>query len=72
MPQELVKSLAAFTGQIVIGGTFSGAEGVWYLVRITAGGNQSSARFGYSKDGGASWFPTNCVSIQPSRSACGT
>lgn len=43
------------------GGTFDGAQGLWYLVEITVSGDQNSARFGFSKDNGTSWFPTNCV-----------
>ncbi len=44
------------TGAITSGGTFNGAEGVWYLVEITKQGNQTNAEFQYSKDNGTSWF----------------
>lgn len=46
------------TGVLTSGGTFTGAEGLWYLVEIVTAGTQSTARFRYSKDGGISWFPT--------------
>jgi len=49
------------TGSVATGGTFTGAQGVWYLLAITVAGNQSTARFGYSKDNGTSWFPGSCT-----------
>jgi len=49
------------TGTITSGGTFSGANGVWYLVAITVAGDQATARLGYSKDNGTSWFPADCT-----------
>jgi len=49
------------TGILTSGGTFSGANGVWYLIAVTVAGDQATARFGYSKDNGASWFPTDCT-----------
>lgn len=49
------------TGSVTSGGTFTGAQGVWYLVAITVAGNQTAARFGYSKDNGTSWFPGSCT-----------
>jgi len=48
------------TGDVISGGTFSGAAGVWYLVDITLAGTETSARFRYSKDNGISWFPSGC------------
>jgi hypothetical protein len=49
------------TADIVPGGDFNGAEGVWYLIEITQAGNEGNALFGYSKDRGLSWFPTDCT-----------
>ena len=46
---------------LIPGGDYTGAEGQWYLVAITVSGNQSNAKFGFSKDNGTSWFPNNCV-----------
>jgi hypothetical protein len=48
------------TGALNSGGTFSGPEGVWYLVEIVSGGNENNSRFCYSKDNGISWFPAGC------------
>jgi len=48
------------TGAVTSGGTFSGAEGLWYLVEVVQAGNETSARFCYSKDNGISWSPTGC------------
>ena len=57
---SLAKQVTAFgsTGPVTSGGIFNGSTGVWYLVEIVTAGNQTSARFRYSKDNGTSWFPT--------------
>ncbi len=44
------------SGILASGGTFTGAEGVWYLVEIDAAGDETSATFRYSKDSGTSWM----------------
>ncbi|MGD2115250.1 MAG: hypothetical protein PVG07_09370, partial [Acidobacteriota bacterium] len=44
-------------------GTFTGAEGVWYLVEITTAGNENNAAFRYSKDNGISFFPEQSVGV---------
>lgn len=49
------------TGALTAGGTFTGAEGVWYLVEITVAGNENNASFHYSKDNGISFFPEQSV-----------
>ena len=46
------------TGVLTSGGSYSGADGTWYLVGIVTAGDQSTALFRYSKDNGISWFPT--------------
>ena len=46
------------TGSLTAGGLFNGSTGVWFLVEIVTTGDQTSARFRYSKDNGTSWFPT--------------
>lgn len=43
------------TGTATSGGTFTGTDGFWYLVEIVAGGNETQARFAYSKDNGLTW-----------------
>jgi predicted CXXCH cytochrome family protein len=45
------------TGSVSSGGTFSGPEGVWYLIEVSQAGTQATARFQYSKDNGISFFP---------------
>ena len=54
------KQTTAFgsTGNLLSGGQFNGSTGVWFLIEVIATGNQTSARFRYSKDNGTSWFPT--------------
>jgi predicted CXXCH cytochrome family protein len=44
------------TGTIASQGTFSGAEGVWYLLEIDGAGSQADATFRWSKDNGISWM----------------
>ena len=44
------------TGVLTSGGTYSGANGAWYLIEIQTAGNQSTAVFRYSKDNGTSWM----------------
>lgn len=39
------------TGTVTTGGTFTGANGLWYLVE-----SQTNTTFRWSKDGGVSWF----------------
>ena len=56
---SMLTTLGSVNG-LTPGGTFSGAQGTWYLVEIVQGGNQSAARFCYSKDNGISWFPSGC------------
>jgi len=46
------------SGSVTAGGTFSGGQGVWYLLEIVTAGDEATARFRYSKDNGTSWFPT--------------
>jgi len=62
------------TGTIATGGTFSGADGVWYLIDVTAQGSATTARYRFSKDNGASWFPSGCVvgSVGTCRTATST
>ncbi len=45
------------TGSVSSGGSFSGPEGVWYLIEVSQAGTQATARFQYSKDNGISFFP---------------
>lgn len=45
------------TGTLSSGGAFTGPQGVWYLVEITQAGDETSARFQFSKDNGTSFFP---------------
>jgi hypothetical protein len=52
---------AGGTGTLSAGGEFTGAAGLWYLVDITLPGNESGARFRYSKDSGISWTPVDCT-----------
>lgn len=49
------------TGTLASGGTFSGAEGLWYLIEIQEGADEANATFCYSKDTGISWFPSGCT-----------
>jgi hypothetical protein len=42
-------------GAVTPGGTFTGPEGVWYLIEITTDGDETTAEFRYSKDNGISW-----------------
>jgi len=49
------------TGTLATSGTFSGPDGVWYLIDVTANGSATSALYRYSKDNGTSWFPTGCT-----------
>jgi len=49
------------TGTVAAGGTFTGAEGVWYLIEISTGGNENNSQFRYSKDNGISFFPAQAV-----------
>jgi len=62
-PAKQVSTLGS-TGLVTSGGSFSGSNGVWYLVEIVTAGNQTSARFRYSKDNGTSWFPTPPAALQ--------
>lgn len=59
------KQTTAFgsTGTLTSGGLFNGSTGVWFLVEIVTAGNQTNARFRYSKDNGTSWFPTAPASL---------
>jgi predicted CXXCH cytochrome family protein len=61
-PTEKITALGS-TGDVTSGGTFTGVEGVWYLIEISQAGNQASARFRYSKDNGVSWFPEQDVGV---------
>ncbi len=47
------------TGSVTSGGIFSGATAAWYLVEIQTAGNETTAKFRYSKDNGTSWFASN-------------
>lgn len=55
------------TGVLTSGGDFTGSVGVWYVIEITAGGDNqpgTAAKFGYSKDNEQTWFgcdPGVCV-----------
>ncbi len=48
------------SGALAASGTFSGPNGVWYLIEIVKAGSQSTAEICYSKDNGTSWRPTGC------------
>lgn len=54
-PPRPVTALGS-TGALSSGGTFTGPQGVWYLVEITQAGNETTARFHFSKDNGTSFF----------------
>jgi len=49
-PPERITSLGS-TGQVTVGGTYTGAGGSSYLIEITI----ANAHFRYSKDGGSTW-----------------
>lgn len=55
-PAQKVTVLGS-TGDVTSGGTFSGAAGLWYLVEITTAGDETGAKFRFSKDNGISWTP---------------
>ncbi len=44
------------TGSVASQGTFSGADGMWYLLEIDGAGDQTSATFRWSKDNGGTWM----------------
>lgn len=54
-PPERLTALGS-TGILASGGTFTGGEGVWYLVEIDGAGDENTATFRYSKDNGTSWM----------------
>jgi len=56
---KMLTTLGSVDG-VTSGGTFSGAQGTWYLVQIVQAGTQTNTRFCYSKDNGISWFPSGC------------
>jgi hypothetical protein len=64
------------TGILNSGGDFTGSVGVWYLIEFTVTGDETTARFGYSKDNEGSWFgcdPTDCVTGgEPQCASCFT
>ena len=49
------------TGTVSSGGAYTGTVGLWYLVDVTETGSETTARYRYSKDNGASWFPSGCT-----------
>jgi len=51
------------SGTLATSGTFSGPDGVWYLVDVVANGSATSALYRYSKDNGTSWFPSGCTTL---------
>jgi predicted CXXCH cytochrome family protein len=51
------------TGAVASGGTWTGAEGVWYLLEISRAGTEANARFRYSKDNGISFFPEQSTGV---------
>ena len=57
---KVLPAVPAGTGTLVAAGTYTGPEGVWYLIEIVATGDDSTAEFCYSKDNGISWRPTGC------------
>jgi len=61
-PPKQVTALGS-TGVVTSGGTFNGAEGVWYLIEISRAGTEANARFRYSKDNGISFFPEQTVGV---------
>lgn len=64
-PTERITVLGS-TGTVTSGGTFTGPEGVWYLIEITNAGTPGNAEFRYSKDNGTTWFPTQITGINVS------
>jgi len=61
-PPRQVTALGS-TGALASGGTWTGAEGVWFLIEISSAGTEASARFRYSKDNGISFFPEQSVGV---------
>jgi len=59
-PAKVVLNDAGTTGIVNSGGTYTGAEGVWYLIEIVQSDDENAARFRYSKDSGLSWIPSTC------------
>jgi uncharacterized protein YlaI len=52
------------TGDAISGGTFTGSDGFWYLIEIVTAGDETAAKFAYSKDNGISWIdngPNPCT-----------
>lgn len=45
------------TGTLSSGGTFTGAQGLWYLVKISLAGNETTAKFVWSTNNGSTWQP---------------
>jgi hypothetical protein len=54
-------------GVLTSGGDFTGTTGVWYVIEFAVTGDESTAKFGYSKDNENTWFgcdptpPDGCV-----------
>jgi len=57
-PAKKITALGS-TGSVTSGGSFTGARGIGYLVEIQTAGNQTTAKFRYSKDNGTSWMASN-------------
>ena len=72
-PAREVTKDAGSTGSVASGGSFTGADGVWYLIQLVDSGSETPARFRYSKDNGTSWIPTGCsdTNLPPCRTANG-
>jgi predicted CXXCH cytochrome family protein len=58
-------------GALAATGTFTGPEGVFYLIEITEQGSASSARFRYSKDNALSWSPNAAANCDPPTTTSG-
>jgi len=73
-PAKVVANDAGTTGIVNSGGSFTGAEGVWYLIEIVQSCGETAARFRYSKDNSLSWIPTLCTTgnLGPCKTANGS
>jgi len=47
------------TGTCTSGGTYTGTNGIWYLIEIDGAGSQATATFRWSKDNGLTWLQQN-------------
>lgn len=45
------------SGSLTTAGAYTGTVGMWYLINIDLTGNETTAKFSYSKDNGSSFFP---------------